>query len=324
MEFQNPYAWILGVAALLAWTVGYFRPFKKVELYLPRSTGVKRKLFSRFVIYVIGSLSVISLTIALMGPREPLGFEETTVDVSDIYLVFDVSRSMLAEDIPPNRLEAAKATMAEYVNMSPMARLGIVMFSEKVFTLIPLTLDHDLVKSAIDEISIGFLGSGTNIGDGLALAIGRLNQSTAKSKVIILLTDGVNNVGSMTPIQAAEIAKSKGIRIYGIGFGGDEDARIPIPGTYMGRRRYQTIPGGSIDEETLRVISTMTGGRHWMAQEAESLLQVFREIERLERSEVETNARVIYREQYFSYYLWGVLLLLLTELSRRYWLREEI
>jgi Ca-activated chloride channel homolog len=323
LEYTNSHAWILGFAAILLWSVGYYRFYKRPELYIPKRASVKRMLLSRLIAWGIGVIGIAYISYSLMGPRQPYGIEESYVEISDIYLVFDVSRSMLAEDFPPNRLEAAKEIMLDYVNLKPTARLGIVMFSEKVFTLLPITFDHELVKAAIKEIDIGFLGSGTNIGDGLALAVGRLAQSNARSRIIILLTDGVNNVGSMTPNQAAEIAKSHGVKIYAIGMGGDEDARIPLPGNYLGRRRYQTIPGGSIDEDNLREISSMTGGRHWMAKEAESLRGVFQEIERLERSAVQTDGRVVYKELYYKYLFIGVILLLLSEIMRRYLLREE-
>ncbi len=324
MEFSYPYISILGVICFIAWGIGFLKFGKKPEIYIPSSIPVKRRLVTKFLVFVLGTIAWILLTISAMGPKQSIGYDTNKIEIADIYLVFDVSRSMLAEDFQPNRLEAAKSIMIEYVDMTPQARLGVIMFSERVFTLIPLTTDLDLVKQSISEINIGFLGSGTNIGDGLALATGRLVLSEAKSKVIILLTDGVNNVGSMTPLQAAEIASKNDIKIYAIGIGGDEDARIPLPGDFMGRRRYQTIPGGSIDENNLREISSMTGGQHWMATEADSLRNVFREIERLERTEVDSSSRVIYKEIYLKFLMMGLALLVLVEGIKRFWLREVL
>lgn len=324
MEWQNPWAIILGAATIIAWTMSYFGLGKAAQLYVPRALAMKKKWLFRALNYALGLTGILFITYSLSGPREPAGFDKNTMEVSDLYLVFDVSRSMLAEDFEPNRLEAAKSIMIDYLRMNPIARIGVIMFSERVFTLVPITADLKLVESAIGEIDIGFLGSGTNIGDGLALAIGRLAQSDAKSRGVILLTDGVNNVGSMTPIQAAEIARDRGIKIYAIGMGGDDDARIPLPGSYLGRKRYQTIPGGSIDEENLREISEMTGGRHWMATQSDSLRAVFREIDALERSEVESSSRVVYNEKYFVPLLIGAILFILSELVRRYGMKEGL
>lgn len=324
MEFSYPYISILGFICFIAWSVGFLKIGKKPEVYVPSSIPVKRKLAAKSLAFLFGMIAWVSLTISAMGPKESIGYDSNKIEIADIYLVFDVSRSMLAEDFQPNRLEAAKSIMIEYVDMAPQARLGVVMFSERVFTLIPLTTDLDLIKQSIAEIDIGFLGSGTNIGDGLALATGRLALSEAQSKVIILLTDGVNNVGSMTPLQAADTASKNNIKIYAIGIGGDEDARIPLPGDFMGRRRYQTIPGGSIDEENLREISTMTGGQHWMATETDTLRNVFKEIERLERTEVDSSSRVIYKEIYLKFLAIGLIMLLTVEAFKRLWLREVL
>jgi Ca-activated chloride channel homolog len=325
IEFINPYGWILGALVLPVWTLSFFGALGQGGgVYIPKQIKLQKNFFLSVGIWLLGLIGIVSLVYSFMGPRRVSGYESSRVEVSDIVLVFDVSRSMLAEDFLPNRLEAAKSIMIDYINLKPLARLSVVMFSEKVFTLVPLTTDLDVVKQAISEIDIGFLGSGTNIGDGLALAVGRLAQADAKSRVIILLTDGVNNVGSMTPTQAAEIARDRGVKIYAIGMGGDEDARIPLPGNFMGRKRYQTIPGGSIDEGSLKEISELTGGRHWMAQQAESLRQVFYEIDRLERSEVDSNSRAVYEELYYKPLLAGFILLLLTFFMRIFFLRDSL
>lgn len=324
IEYSNPYGWILGLLVIPIWTIAYFGFYSQGDAYVPKQVKLKQTTGYLIGIWIIGLVGLSSLTISFMGPRKVAGFESSKIEVSDIVLVFDVSRSMLAEDFLPNRLEAAKSIMIDYINLKPVARLSVVMFSEKVFTLVPLTTDLEVVKHAISEINIGFLGSGTNIGDGLALAVGRLAQSDAKSKVIILLTDGVNNVGSMTPTQAAKIASERGVKIYAIGMGGDEDARIPLPGNFMGRKRYQTIPGGSIDEASLKEISELTGGKHWMALQAESLRQVFFEIDRLERSEVDSNSRAIYEELYYQPLAIGFLLLIMFYFLKLFVLRDAI
>jgi hypothetical protein len=163
------------------------------------------------LLFFVGVAGWAFLSYSLMQPRKAQKFSPSNIEVNDIILCIDVSRSMLAEDIKPNRLEVAKDRIREFVKMRPTDRISVVIFSEKVFTLLPLTTDPVLVDQVLSEISIGYLGSGTNIGDGLALSVARAVNSETKNKVIVLLTDGVANVGTMTPIQAAEEAKKYGI-----------------------------------------------------------------------------------------------------------------
>jgi Ca-activated chloride channel family protein len=229
---------------------------------------------------------------------------------------------MLAEDMTPNRVEAAKQKIHEFVGLFPKDRIGLVIFAEKVFTLLPLTTDLNLIKKMVEQIKLGPLGDGTNIGDALALATGRLIQSQAKNKVIILLTDGVSNVGALTPIQAAEMAAEQKIKIYTIGIGGDKEARIPMGPNMFGVQRYQMIPGGSVDEKGLKEISAMTNGKSFMASNNKALQNVLYEINKLERTEVEHSGKVIYEELYFKYLLTGILLFLACEMLRRIALKE--
>lgn len=322
MEYLNPLYSILGVVVFLCWSVGYFKLFKSVELKLPQSTQMKRVLWRRSLFYLVGTAGIALLTFSLMGPRRPSGYQSSLIEANDLYLVFDVSRSMLAEDFKPNRLEAAKKIMSDFVDMRPHDRLGIIMFSEKVYTQLPLTTDYDLVKKMIAEIDIGFLGSGTNIGDALGLGVARLNQSLAKNRILILLTDGVSNVGTLNPLQAAEMARDAGVKIYTIGIGTEGEVQIPLPGTYFGRRRYQTIPGGSIDGENLEKIAELTGARYFYASSEQALTEVFKDIENLERSELEVSAQIIYEELYYKYLVSGFLLLLASELIRRFGWKE--
>lgn len=259
-----------------------------------------------------------------MGPRKAKGFESDKIEANDLYLVFDVSRSMLAEDFSPNRLEATKRIMTDFVEMRPHDRIGLIMFSERVFTQLPLTTDLELIKKMISEIDIGFLGSGTNIGDALGLGVARLNDSIAKNKILILLTDGVSNVGTLTPVQAAEMAADLEIKIYTIGMGTEGNVKIPLPGTYFGRKRYQTIPGGSIDKQSLEKIAKITGGKYYMANSEEALVQIFEEIEGLERSELDVSSRIIYEELYHFYLFVGGVLFLFAEIYRRHVLKEAL
>jgi Ca-activated chloride channel family protein len=204
-----------------------------------------------------------------------------------------------------------------------MDRIGLIVFSEKVFTLMPLSTDPDLLSKVIGDIQIGYLGSGTNIGDGLGLGVARARESNAKNKVIVLLTDGVSNVGNLTPLQAAEEAKREGIRVYTIGVGSKDDAKIPMGKSVFGTQ-YMLIPGGSIDYKTLEEISSLTGGKFFPATDEEALSKVFDEIDKLERTEIKVDAQVLYKEHYYKYFAVGFLLLILSELLRRLLLREAV
>jgi Ca-activated chloride channel family protein len=258
-----------------------------------------------------------------MQPRKSQKFSPSSIEVNDIVLCIDVSRSMLAEDIKPNRLEVAKQKIREFVKLRPTDRISVVIFSEKVFTLLPLTTDPQLVDQILSEISIGYLGSGTNIGDGLALSVARAINSETKNKVIVLLTDGVANVGTMTPMQAAEEAKKYGIKVYTIGLGTDDDAKIPVGNGVFGTQ-YQLIPGGSIDYKILDEISNLTGGKFYPAKSAKGLKEILDDIQKLEKTKINVQHQIIYDEQFYHYLFLGVLLIFLVEIGRRLILRDVL
>jgi Ca-activated chloride channel homolog len=322
MEFAKPYLLIIGIIGLTLWALSYFKIFKKAEFYLPKGslrTGVSVK---KLIVFMVGIAAWVLISISLGQPRSSLGFAKNNIKVNDIFFVVDVSRSMLAEDFVPNRLEAAKKKMQEFVELRPTDRIGVIMFSEKAFTLLPLSTDLKLVRSIIDEINISrVLGMGTNIGDALGLAVGRASQSLAENKVIILLTDGVSNVGNMPPIQAAEQAKEQGVKVYTIGIGGKTNKRVLRSGV-GGGGHYQRIPGGSIDVETLDEIAKITGGRSYLADTSGALDDVLNEIQKLEKTEIKSSQRIIYKEHYYFFLLYGAICLVLSELLRRLWLKE--
>ncbi|MCY4524041.1 MAG: VWA domain-containing protein, partial [Halobacteriovoraceae bacterium] len=224
----------------------------------------------------------------------------------------------------PNRIEASKSKIIEFINLKPADRIGIIMFSERVFTLLPLSTDLDLIKDVVGEIRTGFLGSGTNIGDAIGLAVARAANSMAKSKVIILLTDGVSNVGSITPLVAARKAQEQKVKIYTIGVGGNKDAKIPLGKSIFGKTRYQNIPGGSIDMKTLKEISKITNAKSYIAKDSQSLKKVLLEINKLEKTKIDKKERIIYKELYHGYLVLGVTILLMVDLSRRFLLKEII
>jgi Ca-activated chloride channel family protein len=322
LQFQNPIFFVIGLLGCLFWIINFFYFFKKSQIHIPKKYKIKSVPIFRTLFFVIGLVGWMYITYALMGPRKPLGMDKNTIEVNDIFIVLDLSRSMLAEDLKPNRFEAAKEKVHEFVNLHVQDRIGIVIFAEKVFTLLPLSTDLELIGKMVDNIKLGPLGDGTNIGDALALGVGRLIQSQANNKVILLLTDGVSNVGALTPLQAAEMAVENKIKIYTVGIGGDREARIPMGSPVFGIQRYQMIPGGSVDTKSLQEISKMTGGKSYMAQDNKALGNVLSEINKLERTKIEHSGKIIFQELYFKYLLIGVFLFLISELGRKIILKE--
>lgn len=323
-EFQHIYYSLFGFLGLGFWLISFFYIFRKTQIYIPNKYQKKQLPILRGFVFFLGIFGWIFFAFALAGPRRPMGLDKNTIEVNDIFIVLDLSRSMLAEDLKPNRFEAAKKKIQEFTSLFPIDRIGIVIFAEKVFTLLPLSTDLALIDKMIAQIKIGPLGDGTNIGDALALGVGRLLQSLARNKVMILLTDGVSNVGTLTPRQAAEMAAAQKIKIYTIGIGGSREARIPVGPNMFGVQRYQMIPGGSVDEKSLNEIATLTGGKFFMARDNRGLENVLSEINKLERTEIEQSGKIIYEELYFKYLLIGVSLLLGAELLRRLALKEGV
>ena len=322
MEFRTAEFIIIGILGFSFWVVGSVNVFKKAELYYP---GHKKTLlpWGKILYFIIGLTAWVFISFSLMGPREPLGTIKGKTEVNDIFMVLDISRSMMARDFQPNRLEVAKEKIIEFVGLRPTDRIGVIIFGNKVFTLLPLTQDIELVRkvvSGINEKKMGFLGGGTNMGDAIGLSVARAAKSFTKNKVIVLLTDGVANVGNLNPIQAAEEAAEKKLKIYTIGIGRKENNKVLklTPGG-----RYQKIPGGSVDLETLEKISQITGAKSFFADDASALKRVFDEIQQLEKTEIDTSLRVVYRENYLPYLSMGVFFLILSEIFRRFILRES-
>lgn len=324
MISEGTYIWsVIAAIAALAWLYAQFWAFKKPVIPAAKRKGSKARAAIKGVFVLIGIVGWGFVIHSMTLPKKPAGFVKDPEEVNDVIFVVDVSLSMLADDFKPNRLEVAKEKILEFVELRPTDRIALVMFSEKVFTLLPLTTDLQLVRRAISDLRTGFLGSGTNIGDALALGVARGLQSLAKNKVIILLTDGVSNVGTMTPLQAAEEAKSANIKVYAIAVGGDGDARIPVPGGF-GRQRFQYIPGGSFDVDTLKKIAEMTGGEVFRADNESALANVLTKINELERTKIEKSGRAVYEELYWKPLALGLLLLGLAYIGRWVGLREVV
>lgn len=315
MEFSSPLHALWAIAAGLIWALDYWRLGRRAQLPIPLGRDKSLPRWRRVGLCAVALTAWGLLAYALAGPRVPAGYGRSEIEVNDIFLVVDVSHSMAAQDFSPNRLEAAKRKIVNFVDLMPTDRIGIIAFSEQVFTVLPLTIDLEVVKRSVEDIQMGPLGSGTNIGDAIGLATARAADSPSKNKVIVLLTDGVSQVGNMTPMQAAKVAKDRGIRIYSIAIGSDEDAKL----TFLGRGR-RNIPGGSFDFKTLKNISGLTGGQAFLASDERGLQKVLNRISELEKTRIETSAQVIYQERFYPYLFASIVLLLGVESWRRfYW-----
>jgi Ca-activated chloride channel homolog len=233
---------------------------------------------------VLRSLAVIGLVTALARPQSALSWQNETTEGIDIMIATDISGSMLSEDFKPNRLEAGKNIAIDFIKNRPSDLIGLVVFSGESFTQCPLTIDHDVLINLFHDIKNGMIDDGTAIGMGLATAVNRLKDSEAKSKVIILLTDGVNNMGSIPPITAAEIAKQFGVRVYTVGVGTNGSAPYPFK-DQLGNTHYQMIPV-EIDEGTLGKIASITGGKYFRARNNTELSEIYQQIDKLEKVKI--------------------------------------
>ncbi len=323
-EYRTPLLAILGGVAFLLWAFDYYKVFKKPQLFVPDkilSSSLGSLNYLRLALFFVGVCAWSLISFSMAGPRVPRDFTDSTIKVNDIFFVVDVSRSMLAEDFKPNRLEVAKENIKNFISLRPTDRIGIIIFSREVFTLMPLTTDLKLIEQTISEINVGKLGSATNIGDALGLAVARSIRSESKNKVIILLTDGVSNAGNIEPLESARKAKEANIKVYTIGVGSQKGAKLPI-GNFGGIKRYQNIPGGSIDTQLLKEIAKMTNARAYLAEDESALTDVLKRINQLEKTEIKVSGQVVYSEKYHIFLLFGVLLLLFTEGARRLVLKE--
>ena len=324
MEYGSLNFAYIGIIGLIFWAIDYFHLFKKAEIFTPKGSLERKTYFWRFLFFIVGATAWGFISYSLTTPKLPVGRVDDKLEANDIIFVVDVSKSMLADDFKPNRLEVAKNKILDFVKLRPRDRIGVITFSEKAFTLLPLTTDLSLITRIIGEIETGFLGSGTNIGDALGLAVGRSIKSVAKNKTIILLTDGVSNVGIMTPEQAATNAKNAKVKVYTIGIGGNKGARIPVGRDKSGTKQYRPIPGGGVDKDVLASIANITGGKNYDARSAQALNKILLDIEKMERTEIDVSGHIVYKELYHKYLLIGLILFIFVEVSRRLFLRESI
>lgn len=259
-------------------------------------------------------LALIFLIIALARPQSSSVSESIDSEGIDIVLSIDVSGSMLAEDLKPNRIEAAKKVAEEFVNSRPTDRLGLVIFSGESFTQVPITIDHNVLKEQLSQIKSGVLIDGTAIGMGLATGVDRLRASKAKSRVLILLTDGVNNTGLIDPSTALEIAKRYKVRVYTIGIGSKGQAPYPVQTAFGTQKQMMPV---QIDEPLLKKIAKETGGNYYRATDNKSLKSVYDEIDQLEKTKIEVSSYKHYAELFFPFALLAIICLV-AEVALRY------
>lgn len=266
------------------------------------------KNYFRHILFVL-RVAVISLLIIILArPQSTNKWENVTTEGIDIVMALDISGSMLARDFKPDRLEAAKDVAIEFISGRPDDRIGLVIFSGESFTQCPLTTDHAMLINLFKDIKSGMIEDGTAIGVGLANAVNRIKDSDAISRVIILLTDGVNNRGSIDPLTAAELAKTFGIRVYTIGVGTMGTAPYPVQDQF-GRTFYQDMPV-EIDEATLQEISDMTDGKYFRAINNEKLREIYTEIDKLEKSKIDVKEFSKKQEEYYGFGILAILFLL--------------
>ena len=278
------------------------------------------RVYLRHSLPILRALSVGFLIIALARPQNTNSWQKDSIEGIDIMLAMDVSGSMQAMDFKPNRLEAAKDVAISFINNRPNDNIGMVTFAGESFTQCPLTTDHTVLLNMVQDLQMGVLDDGTAIGMGLATAVNRLKDSKAKSRVVILLTDGSNNMGDITPRMAADIARTFGIRVYTVGVGTRGEAPFPIQ-TEFGVR-IQNVPV-DIDEPTLDGIAEVSGGKYFRAVDNETLNEIYKEIDKLEKTRLMSKSFKAYEEKYFVYALIAFLLLLTEFLLRNTLLRSN-
>ena len=263
--------------------------------------------------FILRLIALILLIVVLARPQATDSWQNSEIEGVDIVLAMDVSTSMLAEDLVPNRLEAAKEVAAEFINGRPNDNIGITLFAGESFTQCPLTVDHAVLLNLIKNIKCGMIEDGTAVGMGIANAVTRLKDSKAKSKVVILLTDGTNNRGDISPLTAAEIAKSFGVRVYTIGVGTNGMAPYPYP--VGGTVQYINLPV-EIDEKTLTDIATTTDANYFRATSNSNLKEVYKEIDKLEKTKLNVKQFSKRQEEYRIFALIALICLLLEIILR--------
>ncbi len=277
------------------------------------------RLRMRHLPFILRLLSIGMLVLAIARPQSSLNWRKESKEGIDIVMALDISGTMMAEDLRPSRLEAAKNVAIDFIQSRPNDNIGLVVFAAESFTQCPLTTDHAVLVNLFSGIRYGMIEDGTAIGLGLANAVSRIKESKAKSKVVILLTDGSNNRGDIAPVTAAEIAKTFGIRVYPIGVGSHGTVNVPVQ-TPFGIR-YEQMKS-EFDEQTLKKIADITGGQYFRATNNAKLREVYQEIDKLEKTKINVQEFSNKSELYFIFALLTFLLLLTEVYLKNTWLKS--
>lgn len=326
MQFAHPtYLWLFLIfVPLIAWYVSKQRnakPSLGISTLSPfAGIGRSWKQYVRHLLFVLRMGAIACLIIILARPQTRDSWNTTSTEGTDIMIALDVSSSMLAMDFAPDRLEAAKAVAADFVSGRESDNIGVVIFAGESLTGIPMTVDRAMLMNYINSITMGVLPDGTAIGDGIATSLNRLKEGKAKSRSIILITDGSNNTGVVAPLTAAEVAKELGVRVYTIGVGTNGTANFPVMTPYG--RQFQQLPV-VIDENTLTKIADMTGGKYFRATNEKVLRDVFDEIDTLEKTRMDVR-HFSHTEDNYMLFAWILFALVATELVLRYTVTRSI
>lgn len=321
LEFTNPgFLWLLLIIPILVAWFFFTRKSDAATLRVPSTKGLSKGNFwvrMKPVLYLLRILALSFLIIAMARPRNVEVNKRTkTTRGIDIVMAIDVSASMLAKDLKPNRLEALKDVATKFVQKRPNDRIGIVVYAGESFTQTPITSDKSIVQNTIRQIRWGQIEDGTAIGMGLGSAVNRLKDSKAKSKVIILLTDGVNNSGFVDPRTATELAKQLGIKVYTIGLGTNGTAMFPVAKDLNGKLIFRNAPV-EIDEDLLRYIAKETEGQYFRATGNKKLESIYNQIDKLEKTEIEEFKYYNYTERFRPLVFFAGFLILM-EMSLRF------
>jgi batA protein len=320
MTFLHPHLlWLLLLLPVLLLIYVLWRRKQQASLRMPSlhfldGIGGGMRVYLRHSVFALRLLALGLIIIALARPQSSSSWSEDRVEGIDIMLTMDISTSMLAMDFQPNRVEAAKEVAMRFVANRPNDNIGLVVFAGESFTACPLTQDHATLINRLRAMTPGIIEDQTAIGSGIATAIGRLKESKAKSKVIILLTDGANNTGNISPKMAADLAKTFGISIYTIGVGsGAGEAPYPIETPFGTVVRNMPV---DLDEPTMRQIAEISGGAYFRATDNESLSAIYKKIDQLEKTKLSTRNYHTTYEEFFIFVLVAALLLLIEFVLR--------
>lgn len=317
---EKHWFWLMGILPLML--VWYILRRKKQEGEINTSSfllfqGIKTSAKARFrhLLFALRLMAFALLITALARPQSRSSWKDSKTEGIDIVISMDVSLSMLAKDFKPNRIEVAKEVILDFIDARPNDRIGLVIFGGEAFTQCPLTTDHKVLKNMFPQIKAGMLDQGTAIGLGLADAVARIKDSKAKSKVIIFISDGVNNVGEISPLTAGELAKTYDVRVYCIGVGSRGKALQPVAMYAQGEYEYQYVDV-EIDEKVMSDISNLTGGKYFRATDKESLQSVYQEIDKMEKTIISEKSFSNKAEHFLPLALAAAIILLLEFLLR--------